>query len=202
MKDSGAVLVYEDRGKRNWRPTADSSMREIGIFNLGSPRSGCKEVCVEELGGCGCQAACDGSHCGEDGCGGLCVCPEQHVCSGVTCVCVPDCPEGMCMADGCGGTCQCPASDTCVDGECKCFPDCDGKKCGDDGCGGSCGSCSDGQLCSFDGECGYCLAEGSGTTVGETASDTVWTDSEGETFHLHSQCKSKKAILLMETAGW
>jgi hypothetical protein len=34
-----------------------------------------------------------------------------------------------------------------------CARACDGRSCGSDGCGGSCGSCSDGDLCSDDGQC-------------------------------------------------
>lgn len=67
-----------------------------------------------------CTPSCDGSVCGDDGCGGTCGACEEDA--------APYCVSGVCVAE--------------------CTPDCDGKSCGGDGCGGTCGECAGGEQCS------------------------------------------------------
>ena len=93
-------------------------------------------VCVDAalIGPCAAAVAeccipdCDGSECGDDGCGGTC-----GECDG------PDiCEEGLCV--------------------CAVEPSCEGKECGDDGCGGSCGACADGLSCVMAEDANLCAA--------------------------------------------
>ena len=129
-----------------------------------------------------CTSICDGSECGDDGCGGTCECQEGyecHVADDGSPVCFSfelDCP-GVCGEWGaisggvmCGPVwsgldldepdCDCgdcPEGAACIEGgemgSVCCTPDCAGKECGDDGCGGSCGACSVDDWCSDEGLC-------------------------------------------------
>ena len=96
--------------------------------------------------GPGCEPACDGKLCGDDGCGGSCgLCPEDFpfCLSGFCSNCAPDCEGVVCGGDGCGGSCgSCPVSEVCLDGACVCEPACPPEACGSsDGCGGVCPPC-------------------------------------------------------------
>ena len=88
-------------------------------------------------------------------------------------------------------------------GGCACVPKCAGKTCGPDGCGDVCGICDEGTVCSPTGQCtDDCNPNGTGILLGDHAADVLWKDGDGETFTLHSQCKTNKAIVVMETALW
>lgn len=127
--------------------------------------------------------------CGDDGCGGICTCPDEEdvclewdyepkegpagFCWNPDKVCPSTCYEGNCglavaviTPEG-DATCncgECPEGQVCIHGEMEglcCQPDCTGKACGDDdGCGGTCGECS--VECTTHGQCGegqLCLGE-------------------------------------------
>ena len=115
---------------------------------------GCGEVCQGE----GCVfIACEGSQCGDDGCGGSCGdCPAHHDCDAGSCVYVPWCGDGVCD-DGedcasCAADCGCGCGETCASDGCV-FTACEGLQCGADGCGGSCGDCPEHYTC----EAGACV---------------------------------------------
>ena len=123
----------------------------------------CPGVCVPE---------CDGTTCGDDGCGGTCGCSDGASCNSG--LCLPDdgtCgdipAQGQCSGadlfscnlDGtleigtCGECCawnrdlgvfDCMTGDACL----PCEASCEGVSCGSDGCGGTCGSCGDEFTCS------------------------------------------------------
>ena len=94
-----------------------------------------------------CAPACDGTGCGDDGCGGTCSCATPATCRVDLTCCVPACDGLACGDDGCGGTCgSCGDGTACFAGLC-CTPSCEGTVCGDDGCGGSCGTCDEGLEC-------------------------------------------------------
>jgi V8-like Glu-specific endopeptidase len=124
-------------------------------------------------GGGGCQPACSGKVCGDDGCGGTCgSCAAGQSCSAGQCLCVPACSGKVCGDDGCGGSCgSCGVGQSCTTGgSCvgSCLPSCVGKTCGDDGCGGSCGVCGVGQSCTTGGSCvNSCLPSCAGKTCGD-----------------------------------
>jgi|GEM_PF-3047903 len=116
----------------------------------------------------GCEPACAGKQCGDDGCGGSCgTCADGFACQNDLCgkldQCTPDCTGKVCGPDGCDGSCGscydaqgavddglCRVDGTCVDP--TCVPACAGKSCGPDGCDGACGACADYQQCT-DGQC-------------------------------------------------
>lgn len=88
----------------------------------------CGEVCGESCGACDeghecregrcvCVPDCDGTHCGDDGCGGTCECSGGRVCA----------DDKSCIDEVCSMTC-------------------DGRECGEV-CGESCGTCEDGTAC-------------------------------------------------------
>lgn len=99
------------------------------------PAKQCGSVCRDECGNCDnnlpcvdgycCTPSCDGTHCGDDGCGGKCTC-EEGTCG----------LDGKCNL-GCEPSCGDYPNDKCINGKCVCSPICDGTRC-DDGCGGSC----------------------------------------------------------------
>lgn len=112
----------------------------------------------------GCASTCDGSNCGNDGCGGICECPSGQACIDAMCVCPPACDGKTCGGDGCGGVCgECGGAEVCADGNC-CLPQCEGKGCGDDACGGVCGTCSASEVC-VAGTC--CVRQCDGSNCGD-----------------------------------
>jgi hypothetical protein len=115
------------------------------------------ETCVD--GRCTCEPSCDGTRCGDDGCGGACECPETLRCnSDEQCVeetlCLETCESvGMECGEICGVSCgECGTNETCRNGKCLCEPDCDGTHCGDDGCG-DVSECPGGYSCDSEGIC-------------------------------------------------
>jgi len=121
------------------------------------PACGDDEHCVE--GQCVCRPDCDADDaCDDDGCGGVCECPEG----------MGRDPEGnikpleeckdSCATAGwqcgvvCGERCgTCDDGADCNDGQCGCVPQCDGTSCSD-GCGGSC-ECAPGKVCNATDAC-------------------------------------------------
>ena len=83
------------------------------------------EECNPNSGNCERICSCNGRECGDDGCGGSCgECAADQICT----------PEGYC--------------------ESICVRSCTGKQCGDDGCGNPCPpGCSEGEVCTDDGQC-------------------------------------------------
>jgi hypothetical protein len=114
------------------------------------------ERCAE--GKCECVPDCEGRDCGDDGCGGMCACPDDLVLNAQG-QAVPraDCHDTcesaafqcgkLCGVD-CGG---CAAGQACDGGKCECVPKCDGSSCSD-GCGGSC-DCKAGTVCNAQSAC-------------------------------------------------
>lgn len=99
----------------------------------------------------GCVRTCDGTLCGDDGCGGSCACSDERVCIDGACECPPQCPPDSCGLNACGELCRCPEGSFCSSpfgGTCVCAPVCDGRECGDDACGGDCGTCQALEACS------------------------------------------------------
>ena len=92
----------------NWQLTASAATGcgdDLGTPGLPNPY-------------CDCDPTCTPGECGmDDGCGGLCGCPEGQSC-------------------GVDGLCEGP-----------CVPQCEGKECGPDGCGDVCGTCGGGLEC-------------------------------------------------------
>lgn len=88
-------------------------------------------VCVPMLSQTDWTPVPEGTPCGQDGQGMICV-------EGA-CVCIEICAGDCCSFGGvcCAGNC-CQFGEICSDGGC-CQPDCVGKACGSDDCGGVCG---------------------------------------------------------------
>ena len=157
----------------------------------------------------GCEPACDGKECGDNGCGGSCgECGEnekcdgngQCVCANVGCegtCCVPgeicfeqacclaDCTGRECGTDGCGGTCgECNGvQEECVNGTCACQPACDGMECDPDGCGEVCGVCGPGLVCQAGvctNQCGLGLDNCDGSCVDFTSDPAYCGNCETE----------------------
>ena len=144
-----------------------------------------------------CSPACDGTQCGDDGCGGTCGgCQAGWGCVEGACVegaCSPDCSGKQCGGDGCGGDCgACPDGYNCSGlGQCTqgpCTPDCSGKQCGPDGCAGDCGVCGDGLVCDVYAQCvpggctpacagKQCGSDGCGGTCGSCFEGTFCNDA-------------------------
>lgn len=86
--------------------------QEPDIYVLNSRR----DLCIE------CIGDCNGTTCGDDGCGRLCgECPLGQSCDGTACIrCQPNCAARSCGDDGCGRSCgTCAADETCRDGTCE-----------------------------------------------------------------------------------
>lgn len=135
-------------------------------------------IAVDAFDDVGCQPACVGRECGDDGCGGSCgscplaapKCGDDGKCTFADCG--PDCEGKECGIEmRCGKSCgSCPGvvpycgpAGLCQADEC--VPDCMGesipnssysypkKECGPDGCGGLCGGClKEGDSC-VEGQC-------------------------------------------------
>ena len=91
------------------------------------------QTCFEDA--C-CTPVCDGEACTDDGCGGLCPCPDEgDICFEETC-CTPSCDGKVCGDDGCGADCgECDLGYVCDDaGLCGEAPKCEAPeaiKCGE-----------------------------------------------------------------------
>ena len=119
-----------------------------------------------------CTPRCDGTSCGDDGCGNRCTCANGATCNESTfACCTPQCEGRSCGADGCGGSCgECHNGGVCnpYTFQCQggCTPSCEGRVCGSDGCGGSCGTCGEGQSCNeTNGQCGAACVPSCGSAV-------------------------------------
>jgi hypothetical protein len=139
------------------------------------------EECVN--GVCVCNPTCDGSHCGDDGCGELCECSGDFICDAEFDCVEPTVCEETCdvmqfeCGDVCGENCgYCSTDEQCSEGLCICNPVCDGSHCGINNCDANC-YCNDGYLCnaSFlcveEGNCSdSCSASGAvcGTICGQS----------------------------------
>ena len=106
--------------------------------------------------------------------GGMFTCVEHDsvAAKGVVCADIPD--SGLCVGNtvywcdyasgrveswNCsldGTTCGWTGEYYCCHEPEHCVPLCQGRSCGDDGCGGTCGRCSDGDICTENGECLSC----------------------------------------------
>jgi hypothetical protein len=124
----------------------------------------------------GCNLACAGKQCGNDGCGGVCgTCSFNQTCLDGQCkaACTPTCTGKLCGPDGCGGLCgTCGPGQACTDLGICCMPACGGRQCGSDGCGGVCGQCPVATFCDeakgvcLGGDQGDVVAEGDGVVTG------------------------------------
>jgi alpha-tubulin suppressor-like RCC1 family protein len=145
-----------------------------------------------------CSPSCDGTICGDDGCGGTCSCTAGFSCVAEVCECAPNCTNKNCGDDGCDGLCgECSMGYTCeTTGQCvaNCVPACNGKLCGDDGCDGDCGTCPAGQSCAGDGQCNkaYCLPDCTDNECGDDGCGSKCGQCNDNNSCTTNFCKGKK----------
>ena len=118
------LFIFFFRKKRNSNITCSCSGKTC------DEEDGCGNSCLSSVCNIGekcfekncCTPICENNSCGDDGCGGICNCPNGYICKNRECVEPPDCKSGIC-GDFPGGSCKCNdryCSETCCkEGICR-----------------------------------------------------------------------------------